>query len=89
MTNDGTSVCKVKGFTLDGKAEKVINFPNMISMLLNRNVVTVKYDSVLNRIKRKFVIVESELQKRFRVTYDKRRIIDDEWNTLPYGFCAK
>ena len=89
VTNDGKSVVKVKGFTLDGNAERVINFPSMMSMLLNRNVVSVQYDHVLKRVKRKFAIEETDLVKRFRVTYDKRRIVDSEWNTLPYGFCSR
>jgi hypothetical protein len=89
VTNDHKSVCKVKGFTLDGKVEKLVNFPSMLGMLNHGTIVTVNYQNVLKRVKRKFIIEETEMAKRFRKTYDKRRIVDAEWNTLPYGFCSR
>lgn len=35
--------------------------------------------------KASFAIVEFHLSKRFKMTYDKRRSVDVEWNTLPSG----
>jgi hypothetical protein len=81
-------VCKVKGFTLDGKVEQQINFPSMLGMLMNKTVITVDYPDILKRDKSRFVIKQSDMAKRFRETYDKRRIVDG-WNTLPFGFCSR
>jgi hypothetical protein len=89
LTTDHKTVCKVKGFTLDGKVEKVVNFPNMLNMLKTGTQVVATYNNILQRVKSKFIIKETDMQKRFRVTYDKRRIVDAEWNTLPFGFCSR
>jgi hypothetical protein len=86
QTNDLQTVTKVKGFTINGQTEKIINFDNMVKMLLDRNVVSVFYPGGLKRVKRKFEIEECDSAKRLRFTYAKRRVNAD-YTTLPFGFC--
>ena len=86
-TNDNACVMKVKGFTLSGKAEKQIRLKTMLN-LLNRKKeqICVNYKGCLKRQKFSFVISQTKTKKNLSVTYDKRRIIDEDWNTLPFRF---
>ncbi|XP_055342667.1 uncharacterized protein LOC129591156 isoform X2 [Paramacrobiotus metropolitanus] len=43
VTNDGASVVKVKGFTINGRTSEQINYTTMLDMLENRNVVDILY----------------------------------------------
>ena len=36
--DDLTTVTKVKGFTINGKTETVVNFDNLVKMLFDRNI---------------------------------------------------
>ncbi|XP_055344851.1 uncharacterized protein LOC129592761 isoform X3 [Paramacrobiotus metropolitanus] len=86
VTNDGDTVVKVKGFTLNGQTSEQINFSKMLEMLENRDTVDIQYPDILKRVKKDLTICSASMKKRFQVTYDKRRIVDSEYNTLPYGF---
>ncbi|XP_055340393.1 uncharacterized protein LOC129589579 [Paramacrobiotus metropolitanus] len=86
VTNDGDSVVKVKGFTINKRTSEQINFKTMLDMLSNRKIVTVDYPDVLQRNKASMTIRNVNMVKRFQVTYDKRRIFDSEYNTVPYGY---
>ncbi|XP_055351662.1 uncharacterized protein LOC129597973 [Paramacrobiotus metropolitanus] len=86
VTNDGESVVKVKGFTINGRTSEQINFKVMLDMLANRSIVDVNYPDILQRDKSKMTIRNTNMVKRFQVTYDKRRILDDQYNTVPYGY---
>jgi hypothetical protein len=85
QTNDLKTVSKVKGFTINGQTENVINFDSMVHMLFEGGIATVSYPQSLNRVKRKFEIEECEKTKRLRKTYDKRWVCSD-FTTLPFGF---
>ena len=85
QTNDLKTVTKVKGFTLNGQMEKVVNFTSMVELLMKGGLITVAYPHSLKREKRKFEIHECDLSKRLRKTYDKRRVNPD-FTTLPFGF---
>lgn len=89
QTNDGKTTAKVKGFTLNGRAENIINFQSMLKMLDDKNVLSVTYPKSLKRVKNRFAIEQVTLSKRLSLTYDKRRIVDNEWNTLPYGYVSQ
>jgi hypothetical protein len=85
LTNDGKCVCKVKGFTIDGKVEDDINFAKLKDVLFERKEIVVCYPSALKRVKRRFQIEQSSVCKRFKFTYDKRRLLSN-FETLPFGY---
>ncbi|XP_055329844.1 uncharacterized protein LOC129582355 [Paramacrobiotus metropolitanus] len=91
-TNTGSETIKVKGFTLTRKARKQLNLESLKEMLLESlapqdqpNDVTVNYPFNITRNKRKLEVSAKEINKRFRLTYSKRRIVDTEFNTRPWG----
>jgi hypothetical protein len=84
-TNDGKAVCKVKGFTLDGQVETQINFESLKNVLMEREEIVVEYPSTLKRKKNSFEIEQCSLSKRFKYTYNKRRLLRNH-KTLPFGF---
>ena len=89
QTNDGKTCVKVKGFTLNGIASEIINFDSMLNMLNSRCVVSVPYHDTLVRKKRTLELQQVTLMnKRCRLTFDKRCFIDSESNTRPYGYCS-
>ena len=79
------TVTKVKGFTINGQVERIVNFSSMVDLLFKGGLITVCYPHSLKRVKRKFEIHECDLSKRLRKTYDKRRVNAD-YTTLPFGF---
>lgn len=86
-TSKGAYVIKVKGFTLTGKAEKQISLKSMLELLhQEKDRIVVEYPASLKRNKCFFTITQVDLEKKLSVTYDKRRIVDNEWNTVPFGF---
>ena len=68
------------------ETKKKLNFDNMVKILCDRSVEKIKYSHVLKRNKNKLSIFQTDMTKTWRVTYEKRWIIDDQFNTLPYGY---
>lgn len=86
-TNDDQTCAKVKGFSLNGSASERLNFEAMKEMLRQEEVVTVTYKDTLKRCKRTLQIAQVlTMNKRCRLTFDKRYIADEQYNTLPYGY---
>ena len=87
-TNDGKTCVKVKGFTLNGTASEIINFNSLIALLNERSsFVTVPYLNTLKRNKRSLQLEQVPvMDKRCRMTFDKRFILDETYKTRPYGY---
>ena len=86
-TNDGKTCAKVKGFTLHGTASEQLNFHSMKEMLYHDEVVSVTYVDTLKRNKRNLELLQvPSMSKRCRLTFDKRYIADELYNTFPYGY---
>ena len=89
VTNRGRTVCKVKGFTLNRSASKVINFKSMLDLLTipGPQVLPVHYPFNIRRCKRQLEIDCVSLVKRFQPTYTGKRVVDTStWKTTPYGY---
>ena len=86
VTNKGHTCTKVKGHTINGETKEKLNFDNMVKILCDRSVESIKYSDVLKRNKNQLSIFQTDMTKTWRVTYDKRWIIYDQFNTLPYGY---
>ncbi|XP_055337792.1 uncharacterized protein LOC129587874 [Paramacrobiotus metropolitanus] len=87
-TNDDVSIVKLKGFTLNGATSELINFERMLSMLDTSEEVNVNYPDSIQRHKPSLTLRQRDMSKKFRMTYDKRRIVEN-WNTLPFGYVPK
>lgn len=66
--------------------EKAPNFKSMLLRLTVPKPLVVLYPGMLKRVKRRFKIEQDDQTKKFAMTYDKRRIVEHEWNTLPFGY---
>ena len=77
---------KIKGHTVNGVTKEKLNFDNLVKILCHKSVESIKYANVLKRNKKELSIYQADMTKTWRVTYEKRRIADDQFNTLPYGY---
>nr|XP_018908718.1 PREDICTED: uncharacterized protein LOC109038194 [Bemisia tabaci] len=79
------TVCKIRGFTLNHRASKIVNFESIRRAVLEEgDTLTV---NIPNKIARKpgwNVVTKSE-NKIYRVVYTKRRRLPDSYETLPFG----
>ena len=87
--NTGQIICKVRGFSLNYKGSKVINFESMKEALFawkNKTpleLVTIKTEIVRDKHEPK--VYNRSVSKHYGVVYDKRKLLPD-FTTLPYGF---
>ena len=87
---DGTSECKVRGFTLNYQTSKLIDFDTMVEMLRegvgNKTVMTAHPNAIVRGGQ---VIVGNMYtrpqEKSYRMVY-KRRILPDGVSTVPLGW---
>lgn len=84
--NTGISYCKVKGFSLNCTAEKLINFERMKEIVCNENSSSTKVcQNTIVRDKKDWSLKTKTMDKVYRLVYDKRVIMSD-LSTLPYGY---
>ena len=84
---DGSEVCKIRGFTLNSRNARVLNFKSMRELVVTPEkrrqeslVLTDPY-----KIVRKDHLYTEEQKKAYKVVYDKRRLLEN-LTTLPYGW---
>ena len=85
-TQSGKFCIKVKGHSINGETQDRFTFDNMLSILSDGSVENIRYSDVLRRVKKTLSIFQTDLTKQWRMTFDKRVIVDDDFNTLPYGY---
>ena len=80
-----TTICKVRGITLNYKNSLTINFETIKDMVINNrdDVKTVRDDYKITRDHKRLLTVHQD--KDYRIVFDKRVIMQD-YNTRPYGF---
>ena len=85
----GHTVCKVRGFTLQGINAKTINFDTMKELVMAPGDSNVSYimpePSKITRHKTLSIIHNRSATKTYRMTYDKRVLLGT-YETIPYGF---
>ena len=91
VTNNGKSVMKIRGITLDYAATKKLN-PEVMRGLVHLYVgchvqgkVTVDIPFKITRDKKKKKIITKRMKKDYRVVYNKR-VVTDNYGTVPYGY---
>ena len=84
--DDGTEVCKVRGFTLNFKNSLMINFEAIKDMVVNgKGGKTVVNPCKITRDVRKRKVYNREEKKNYNMVYTKRVILPD-LNTVPFGY---
>ena len=88
VTDIGTTVCKVRGFTLNYRNSLSLNF-DVVSRLV-RELDQVSCIEILNptkicRDRKKIRIFNREEVKKYKMVYTKRVILPD-YSTIPYGY---
>ena len=87
ITNNGHTVCKVRGFTLNHKNAQLVNFNTIKDLITNHcnQTITVTNPNKISREKYTRKIYNRPENKDYRMVYTKRVLLDD-LDTLPYGY---
>ncbi|CAL1296137.1 unnamed protein product [Larinioides sclopetarius] len=86
--SDGTSNCKIKGFSLNFKNSLILNYETVKELVCSMDKAAVK--TVLNPRKiivekKKRKLINKEEARKYQLINDKR-VIQSDFSTLPYGF---
>ncbi|XP_062621649.1 uncharacterized protein LOC134283217 [Saccostrea cucullata] len=86
-TLSGREECKVRGFTLNWKNSKLINFDAIKSMICTgqNDSVTITNPCKISRDSRKRKLFNRIEEKKYQMVYTKRKILSN-LDTLPYGY---
>lgn len=85
-TNNGTTKCVVKGFSLSYITSLKLNFDSLKQIVIEDRLKRISVDQLkFTRNKTTFDIKTLIIQKMYKFVYDKRVLVDD-FKTLPYGF---
>ena len=86
LLNNGMSVCKIKGFSVNFIASQKLNFESMRELVINQNddKINVEQNKFI-RDKNEWVIRTETMNKQYRQVYDKRILLSN-FETLPYGY---
>jgi hypothetical protein len=81
------SICKVRGITLNYKNALQINFDTVKDMVLGaeKKTITVQDPYKILRDKKNCRVITTEQNKDYQIVFDKRVIVED-YDTLPYGY---
>jgi hypothetical protein len=86
-TNTGKCQCVVKGFTLNYISSQKINFDSIKNIVLNDQSEKIHVDQLkFTRNKHNWEINTSVILKKYGFVYDKRILLLDNYETIPYGY---
>jgi hypothetical protein len=82
--------CRVKGICLNFEAEKHVNFSSIRELVRNRvenkeEETEIYVPQLLFRTNQHGEVSTANIQKKYRVVYDKRRLLPD-YTTIPFGY---
>ena len=87
-TFQGKQTCKVRGFTLNERGQKILNFKSMKDLVLNEILQPEDDQCTLtlqNAHKIKTIQTVSQ-DKKYKIVFDKRVINRDTFQSFPYGY---
>jgi len=86
VLNDGTTVCIIKGFALNGLVNLKLNFESIKNIVLNDRLKTITVDqTIFTRDKFSFTVSSREIAKNYAFVFDKR-VLKPDLSTIPFGF---
>ncbi|CAH0562743.1 unnamed protein product [Brassicogethes aeneus] len=80
------TVCKVKGITINSKSCKNVNFETLKAMVCDNAEATYVHNTRKICITSNYDIISRPESKIYRIGYTKRRRIDSNYDTVPYGY---
>lgn len=89
-TLNGGETCKVKGFSLNFTNSNIVNFSAIREMVKSQDSKAVKSltnPSKICRLVNDRKIYSRKEKKDYRIAFDKR-VIQDNFDTVPYGYCG-
>ena len=94
VTNNGKQVCKVRGFTLNTRGQRVLNFQSIRNHILEEITdpleeprVIVTHDPYkITRDQKEKNILTIEQSKQYKLVFDKRVLDKDTFKSYPYGY---
>ena len=93
-TFKGKQCCKVRGFTLNERGQKIINFINMKNLVLSeilqpeddQRTLTLHNPHKITRGAATKTIKTVSQDKKYKLVFDKRVIDHDTFQSFPYGY---
>ncbi|GFW35962.1 uncharacterized protein TNCV_1927911 [Trichonephila clavipes] len=86
--SDGSEVCKIRGFTLNFQNSLVLNYESvkeLVSSMDASRFMTITNPRKITRDKKKRKVENKIESKTYIIVYNKR-VIQDDFSTLPYGY---
>jgi hypothetical protein len=85
---DGSTVCKIRGFTLNHRTSLILNFEKIKEMVLNTENPEIVETVDPNRLIRNpdGTMYTKPLKKSYKLVYDKRWLAPEGFYTYPYGY---
>ena len=80
-----TTTCKVRGITLSYQNALEINFDTVKDLVMNPSKTVITKNTAIVRQRKTCSILTTRQSKEYRIVFDKR-VIQDNYQTLPYGF---
>ncbi|CAH0553368.1 unnamed protein product [Brassicogethes aeneus] len=80
------SICKVKGITLNSKNSANVNFETLKAMVCDNAEPTYVHNNRKICIKPNYDVISRPEPKIYRIGYNKRRRLDNSYDTVPYGY---
>ena len=88
IIQNGHTVCKVRGFSLNNVNKKIINFETVKDVVFDETrtkTYTVVNDKKIVRDKASRKLLNKREAKKYRLVFNKRVILDN-YETVPYGY---
>ena len=83
----GDTICRVRGFSLNYKTSRLINFAALSEMVLSGDlgkVIETRDEHAI--VRERGSLYTSARVKKYRMVYEKRRVLEDGIHTLPFGW---
>ena len=91
VTNTGEAILKIRGITLNYDASKTINIDvmrHLVDLYVDCHIqdkVTINIPYKITRDRKERNIVTKRTKKDYRIVYNKR-VVKDNYETVPYGY---
>lgn len=87
-TEEGQTVCKIRGFSLNYENSQLLNFKSMKELLLGMKwsrAIPIYNPAKITRDGKTRKVINKEEVKQYKIVYTKR-VVQNDLTTLPYGY---
>ena len=93
QTNHNTTICKIRGFTLNYENSLMVNFDTMVELILEtlennqtKPGIVTRNPSKIYRNKKTYSISSRYEEKLYSMKYSKRVRVPGTFDSVPYGY---